>query len=150
VIPDLDVVGFKFGIPYGSAFGHRGFSHSFLFAALLAGALTMWFCAKATRVSNGLIFAYLFLCTASHGLLDALTNGGHGIAFLAPLSSQRFFFPWQPIQVSPLSISKFLSGEAWPVIVSELRYVGFPSLIVGVLALFARRLRARSSTHVVH
>ena len=34
--PDLDVVAFRFGIPYGSRFGHRGFSHSLCCAALLS------------------------------------------------------------------------------------------------------------------
>jgi inner membrane protein len=35
-VPDLDVVGFRFGISYGHVLGHRGLSHSALFAALLA------------------------------------------------------------------------------------------------------------------
>src|ERR1700756_3861716 len=37
VIPDLDVIGFRFGIRYGDFWGHRGFTHSLMFAALLAG-----------------------------------------------------------------------------------------------------------------
>ena len=37
-LPDFDVVAFKLGIAYHDAFGHRGFSHSLLFAAIL-GAL---------------------------------------------------------------------------------------------------------------
>src|SRR5580765_4972343 len=40
VIPDIDVVGFRFGIRYGDFWGHRGFTHSLGFAALLAGALS--------------------------------------------------------------------------------------------------------------
>ena len=28
VIPDLDVIGFRFGIPYEDVLGHRGFTHS--------------------------------------------------------------------------------------------------------------------------
>ena len=31
VIPDLDVVGFRFGIRYGDFLGHRGFTHSLVF-----------------------------------------------------------------------------------------------------------------------
>jgi inner membrane protein len=30
VIPDLDVIGFRFGIRYGDFWGHRGFTHSTL------------------------------------------------------------------------------------------------------------------------
>ena len=36
MIPDLDVIGFRFGIHYGDFWGHRGFTHSLTFAALLA------------------------------------------------------------------------------------------------------------------
>ena len=35
VIPDVDVVAFKFGIPYESQWGHRGFTHSLVFALCL-------------------------------------------------------------------------------------------------------------------
>ena len=34
-LPDLDVVTFSFGIPYAADLGHRGFSHSLAFAALV-------------------------------------------------------------------------------------------------------------------
>jgi membrane-bound metal-dependent hydrolase YbcI (DUF457 family) len=34
-----------------------------------------------------------------------LTDGGLGIAVFAPFSSHRFFFPVQPIPVSPIGIS---------------------------------------------
>lgn len=36
VIPDLDAIGFRFGIRYGDFWGHRGFAHSLVFASLLA------------------------------------------------------------------------------------------------------------------
>lgn len=39
VMPDLDVIGFSMGIQYGDVWGHRGLTHSFLFADLLAGSL---------------------------------------------------------------------------------------------------------------
>src|ERR1700686_2201524 len=41
VIPDIDVIGFRFGIRYGDFWGHRGFTHSLIFAALLAGAVAI-------------------------------------------------------------------------------------------------------------
>ena len=37
-LPDLDVVTFSWGVPYTSSFGHRGFSHSLLFALAVARA----------------------------------------------------------------------------------------------------------------
>jgi inner membrane protein len=41
VLPDVDVIGFEFGIPYGDFWGHRGFTHSLVFAAVLAGAVIL-------------------------------------------------------------------------------------------------------------
>lgn len=38
LLPDLDVIGFSPGVPYGAPWGHRGASHS-LAAVLLVGAL---------------------------------------------------------------------------------------------------------------
>jgi inner membrane protein len=39
VLPDLDVVGFRFGVPYGHLLGHRGLSHSIAFAVFLSASL---------------------------------------------------------------------------------------------------------------
>ncbi|MCC6281946.1 MAG: metal-dependent hydrolase, partial [Saprospiraceae bacterium] len=44
--PDLDVLAFHYGVPYGSQWGHRGWTHSLVFTVVL-GACT------------GLIFNYL-------------------------------------------------------------------------------------------
>jgi inner membrane protein len=35
-LPDVDVLSFRFGIAYGDLLGHRGLTHSLLFAAGLA------------------------------------------------------------------------------------------------------------------
>ena len=43
-----------------------------------------------------------FVVTASHGVFDALTDGGSGVGFLWPLTNERFFFPWRPIPVAPV------------------------------------------------
>ena len=41
MIPDVDVIGFHFGVRYGDFWGHRGFTHSLLFAVLLAATVAM-------------------------------------------------------------------------------------------------------------
>ena len=56
-------------------------------------------------------FLFLFVSTLSHGLLDMLTNGGLGVALFVPMSNERYFFPWRPITVSPIGLSRFVS--AW-------------------------------------
>lgn len=34
IMPDFDVAGLAFGIPYGEVLGHRGLTHSIAFAAV--------------------------------------------------------------------------------------------------------------------
>lgn len=123
MLPDADVVAFALHIPYADAFGHRGASHSLLFAALIAllGAL----CAKPLR-SNPLQAAmWLFVCTASHPLLDAMTSGGLGVALAWPWSDARWFAPWRPIRVSPIGAG-FFSERGMETLLSELRWVWLP------------------------
>ncbi|MHA3770409.1 metal-dependent hydrolase [Verrucomicrobiota bacterium sgz303538] len=137
--PDIDVLGFRFGIAYGDLFGHRGFTHSLLFAGLLG--LLGTFAAFPRRTSGahrGVVWIYLFLATASHGLLDALTDGGHGIAFFAPFENSRYFFPVTPIAVSPIGLSGFFSSGGWQVLASEARWIWLPSLLCAVVAWLLR------------
>ena len=128
VLPDLDVIGLPLGIQYGDLWGHRGMTHSVLFAALLAGMLvTLWYRGKPAIVMAGLFF-YFFLCTASHGVLDALTNGGLGVAFFSPFDSTRYFFSVRPVLVSPIGISEFFSEYGVRVLASEAVWIWLPTL----------------------
>src|SRR5215212_11972234 len=133
MLPDADVVAFHFGVSYGDLLGHRGLTHSLLFAALISAAVLALFRNRARdeRLRIGL---FLLIATASHGLLDALTNGGLGVAFFAPLHDERFFFPVQPIEVSPIGPA-FFSARGLRVIQSELLWVWLPALAVASIAL---------------
>ncbi len=128
ILPDIDFIGFKLGIPYSSLFGHRGFTHSIFFALLVSLLLGAYLHRKAPRSAAGFakIFGLLFLSAASHPFLDAMTNGGEGIAFLSPFSNHRYFLPWRPILVSPLGISAFFSLRGLLVFASELLLVILP------------------------
>lgn len=125
ILPDADVVSFKLGIAYADAWGHRGASHSLAVAALVAAFMT----ALATVVFNAdrpvMIWAFLFVSMASHGLLDSFTSGGLGAALLWPFSEARFFAPVQPIRVSPIGVG-FFSARGVPVMLSELRWIWLP------------------------
>jgi inner membrane protein len=125
VLPDFDTVGFRLSVEYGDLLGHRGLSHSLAFAAVAALAL-----AAFAREGRGALWLYLFLCAASHGLLDALTDGGLGVAFFAPFDDTRYFFPWRPIQVSPIGLDRFLGPRALGVLRSELLWVAAPSFLL--------------------
>lgn len=130
IFPDADVLGFQFGIPYKSFWGHRGFTHSFVFAIILAILLVFTFY-KTKRSKDKISIAfYLFICTASHGILDALTNGGKGVALLAPFDNSRYFFPFRPIKVSPIGMTNFFSEWGFKVVLSELIWIGIPSIFI--------------------
>jgi inner membrane protein len=136
VLPDIDAVGMWLGIPYDHPFGHRGFTHSLPFAVVLAGV--GYLVAPELGAEPSTAFLVLLVSAASHGLLDALTNGGLGIAFFSPLSNRRYFLPWRVIEVSPLSLSGLLSWRGVRVLGSEMRYVWVPCVALA-LAGFALR-----------
>ena len=105
IIPDADVIGFNYGIKYASFWGHRGFTHSFVFALFFGITITFLFYKKHFLTKKGIILIlFFFLCTASHSILDAMTTGGKGVAFFSPFNNDRYFFPFRPIKVSPLGI----------------------------------------------
>lgn len=128
MLPDADVVGFKLGIAYEDALGHRGASHGILTAAVVAGLLA-WVVPAFRRWSA---FLFLGLAMASHGLLDALTNGGLGPALWWPFSEARIFAPVTPIRVSPIG-ADFFSMRGVATLLSELLWVWLPLTIMGFL-----------------
>jgi len=145
VVPDLDVIGLPLGIQYGDIWGHRGLTHSVVFAALLAGILVgVWYRTKPAVVLTGL-FLYFFLCTASHGVLDALTDGGLGVAFFSPFDTTRYFFPVRPVLVSPIGINQFFSAYGVRVLANEIMWIWLPSLAVFVLLRAIQRVRGAKS-----
>ena len=130
MLPDADVLAFKAGIPYGDAIGHRGASHSIAFALLL-GALAAA-AAPALRTTRLRAFLLVGLATLSHPLLDAITNGGLGVALLWPLSDERFFAPWRVIEVSPIGLGRFLSERGLAVLRSEALWIWLPAAILAI------------------
>ena len=146
VIPDLDVIGFRFGIHYGDFWGHGGFTHSLLFAALLASAVVLTgFRQAAPGLGRLPMWVYFFLATASHGLLDAMTDGGLGVAFLAPFDNHRYFLPWTPIRVSPIGVARFFTNRGLDVLQSELLWIWLPAALLA-LSVWLMRRRAGPST----
>ena len=137
VLPDADVAAFLFGVPYGGTFGHRGFTHSFAFA-LLAGVVTVALLFREAD-DKARLAVFFALVTASHPLLDALTNGGLGVAFFSPFSNERYFFPFRPIEVSPIGPRAFFSRWGLAVILSEFVWVWLPCALVAAIVVIWRR-----------
>jgi inner membrane protein len=145
IIADADVIGFAFGIPYHHFWGHRGFFHSPFFALLMGVLVASLFFPRTTLFSRGWFFyvLFFFVVSASHGILDAFTNGGLGIALLSPFSNKRYFFPWTPITVSPIGIKAFFSQWGYTVLKSELLWVCLPAFTAVVFSRIIRDLASK-------
>jgi inner membrane protein len=141
VLPDADVLGLALGIRYGAMLGHRGLSHSLCFAGIV-GFSVAWLAfhdrAQPSK-AHWTLGLYFTAVTASHGFLDAITNGGLGIAFFAPFDTTRYFLPWRPVRVSPISVTAFFSQWGVRVLHSEIVYIWLPiGLCCGLLHLLRR------------
>ena len=133
-LPDVDVISIAFEIPYEHVLGHRGLTHS-IFFALLLGFLTVTAFFRKEGLSHKrtiLLASYFALITASHSILDGLTNGDLGVALLAPFDNSRYFFPFRPIEVSPIGL-EFFGERGYTVIKSEMIWVWVPALSVVLL-----------------
>jgi len=103
IMPDIDILAFRFDIAYSDLWGHRGMTHSLLFAFIWS--IFLWFIILRSSdyrhqrfISKTSITAItiLFLSTSSHGILDAMTNGGLGVAFFSPFDTTPTFYPGNP------------------------------------------------------
>ncbi len=146
MLPDTDVIGFKYDIAYESFWGHRGFSHSLLFALGIGILVTfIFYTKKCTSITAIALIGYFSICTASHGILDAMTTGGLGVAFFSPFNDTRYFLPWRPIQVSPIGIHNFFGSRGFKVIASELIWIGIPSIGIILITYLFKKLKKKNS-----
>ena len=131
---DLDAVGRVFGGgDLAVVGGHRALTHSLLFAVVV-GMLATWTAFRDAHWDGARlrIAAYLILATASHGILDAFTSYGSGVAFLFPLTPVRYSSPWRP-----------LNG------LNEALYIWTPAILLIAVAwrVNARRRRPDPTSH---
>lgn len=138
-LPDIDVLSNYFGILGLDILGHRGITHSLFFALLWSQILLVFFHRKSE--SKWFLTFYYFICTASHGIIDGLTNGGDGISYFAPFSSERLRLPYEIIEVSPLGIRNFFSGRGLEVLQSEFVWIAIPSLTLIMLSATKRKMK---------
>jgi len=137
-LPDADVIGFAFGIPYSHPLGHRGLSHGLPFALALGAFAWLWLRSRGRphAISLGILLA---AACASHGVLDAATDGGLGIGFWVPFSDARHFLPWRPIPVSPLEPAAFLSARGAAILAAEIVWLWLPALSLAAGVAWTRR-----------
>jgi inner membrane protein len=143
ILPDADVVGFVFDVPYGHVFGHRGFFHSLCFAVAVT---TVVVCVAFREERAGSkawwgLMGYFFVLSASHGILDAFTAGGFGIALLSPFDNTRYRAWVTPFEAAPLDLAGFLTPWGLRVLKSEILWLWLPAL---ALVWCCRRVRGRA------
>lgn len=136
MLADTDVVAFRLGIPYASAFGHRGALHSVAFALMLGLLAALGH--RQLHSSPWRSLGFVGLAALSHPLLDACTDGGLGVALWWPFSDQRWFAPFRPIAVSPIG-RRFFSTQGWTVMTSELLWVWLPTAMLALAIACWRR-----------
>jgi len=143
-LPDADVIGFPLGVRYEDAWGHRGATHSLVFAIAL-GAVVGLAAPRFGRpmMRTGVVAA---LVVASHALLDTLTDGGLGCALLWPFNLARYFAPWTPLPVSPIGLG-YLSP--YGLYVAAVEMVLFVPLLAYALGRLAGSSGARPVTLAV-
>jgi inner membrane protein len=153
IAPDMDVMCKRFGIEYDQLLGHRGLTHSLIFALILSGLVVLLaFQKPLDGISRKKLFLIFFLATASHGVLDAMVDGTLGVAFFAPFLATRFFLPWRPIVSSPVGWS-FFSAAGATTLMNEFVWVWVPSILM-IIAPWLRSRPANSpqeeSRPVIH
>jgi inner membrane protein len=140
--PDIDVLANRFGYDHTTMLGHRGLTHSILFAIVLSGLVVLLFFRKPVEgmMSRLALFAFFFAATASHSVLDAMVDGTLGVALLAPFNPGRFFLPWRPIVSSPIGLAFFSSAGA-ATLLNEIVWVWVPSLMIIIAPWLRRRFK---------
>jgi inner membrane protein len=147
ILPDADALAHVLGVPYQSIWGHRGITHSILFAVLIGALVPKLFFSeerKSKQLRYFRLAAYFFLVTVSHSILDGLTNGGLGAGYFIPFDNRRYFLPWRPILVSPIGVTSFFNARGLRVIASEAIYIGIPFVSMWLVAWITRKVTKRA------
>ena len=114
VIPDLDLIG---NVPINNIFGHRGFTHSLIFALLLTllASVMFWREFKNDKSRFYLISLNFLLVAMMHPFLDAGTDRNYGVAFFSPWSNHRYSLPWAPINDKALGLWNYYVLGWWEI-----------------------------------
>lgn len=120
-VPDADTISYLFPINETHPLGHRGLTHSAVFALLLAGAVVR---VAYPRMRAGTapwwgLLAWFFVITALHGVFDAMVDGRLGVAFFWPIDNTRFLLPWRPFFDVPIKASVLYGDVFWRAVLVE-------------------------------
>lgn len=119
-LADLDLIGVVFDIRPDALWGHRGATHSLLFALVLTGIAGVF----ARPLRGWLLFAAL-----SHPLVDLLSEFESGVALLAPWH-ERFHFFVRPVPALPLGVNELLGAHGVLVLLNEVLLIVVPFMLL--------------------
>jgi len=91
-----------------------------------------------------LIWLFFFGVSSSHGILDAFTNGGLGIALLSPFNTTRYFSPWRPLVLAPMEIRALFTPLGKEMLLSELYWIWLPLILALIIAKAYRKIKLRN------
>ena len=142
----LDVVVYPLGLNAPHIFGHRGLTHSLPFAAIAAALVVrLLFRAREWHSSWPRLWLLFFAAIASHGLLDALTNGGQGVALLrAALSARAGTRRGRRFSCRRSASARFSPSYGLRVLRNEMLWLWLPSVLIAVAARLVRRRSSRT------
>jgi inner membrane protein len=151
VAADCDVLFGGPGATFGSAWDHRGLTHSLAAAALLAGVATMLLAMARTLTARQLFFGatILVLVAASHPLLDAMTDG-QGVALFWPIFNERMHLNFRPLANMTVELDGAFSDRAVRVALAELTWVWLPVFSLVALTHLAVQLAAAAARRQAH
>lgn len=145
-LPDIDVAGVWLGIGRIGMWGHRGFTHSVLFA-FLAGVAVASLCFRPVDWRSKRWWstvAYFFAVTASHGVFDALNESPFGVAFFAPFSPARYLFPYHLLP--GIGVSRFFTSFGEAVLFREAAFIWCPVIVVMLSLQRVKRYAGRKAS----
>jgi len=132
IIPDIDIIGFYFGIRYTDLFGHRGFTHSLSFALLVSVLVVVLGFPEVVRFTKQWfsLALFFFLATASNGFLDSMSDKGLGVGFFMPFDNARYVMFWRPLTAWPLRPSGIFRLAGLKILLNEIFWIWLPLLVV--------------------
>ena len=113
LLPDLDAAGYWLGVPYGTFWGHRGFTHSIVFAVLASGLFARWISCW-TGMSLDLL-----CCRHAFPWHSGCHDGWWAGSGLSPMDQNRYFLPIRTIHVAAMSLRGLLGPHGLDVLASE-------------------------------
>ena len=149
ILPDID---FLFQERESRMFGHRGFTHSILFALFTAGLFTL---ISSSLVKSFwrrlLLFTLFFLASASHSCLDAMTQSAYGVCFFCPFNEERYFFPFTPFSSIAAGgghkgFRPGLGNSVWITLLPEIFWVWIPTFAIYFFVYFSGKKDSNSGS----